>query len=223
MAAPLPCKPGATSAWSTQRNTRTEDWQTQSSKSGTFSSKTTNESYHRQQTDIVGSSVSGNSVSLNAGRDMAIQASQVVSDQATSLQAGGNIAITSATASDSYSYQRDEKKSGLMSSGGLGFSIGKAAQGNANTVTTTQAVGSTIGSVQGNVVIQAGKDLQLKGSDVIAGQDIAMAAQNVRIENAEHTQTQQTSSYSKQSGLTVALSGGVVESAQSAVSAAPGG
>ena len=34
------------------------------------------------------------------------------------------------------------------------------------------------------------------------------AAQNVRIEHAEHTQTQQTSSYSKQSGLTVALNGG---------------
>ena len=46
------------------------------------------------------------------------------------------------------------------------------------------------------------------------------AAQNVRIEHAENTQTQQTSSYSKQSGLTVALSGGVVDAAQTAVSAA---
>ncbi len=201
-------------------NTRNEDWQTQSSKKGTFSSKTTNESYQRQQTDIVSSSVSGNRVSLQAGGNMAIQASQVVSDQATRLQAGGNIAITSATASDSVSRQHDEKKSGLMSSGGLGFTIGKAAQGNANTVTPTQAVGSTLGNVQGDVVIQAGKDLQLKGSDVIAGQDITLAAQNVRIEHAEHTQTQQTSSYSKQSGLTVALSGGVVDAAQTAVSAA---
>ncbi|UDM18747.1 hemagglutinin repeat-containing protein [Vogesella sp. XCS3] len=201
-------------------NTRNEDWQTQSSKKGLLSSKTTNESYQRQQTDIVSSSVSGHSVSLQAGGNMAIQASQVVSDQATRLQAGGNIAITSATASDSYSSQRDEKKSGLMGGGGLGFTIGKAAQGNVNGVSTTLAVGSTVGSVQGDVVIQAGKDLQLKGSDVIAGQDITMAAQNVRIEHAEHTQTQQTSSYSKQSGLTVALSGGVVDAAQTAVSAA---
>ena len=201
-------------------NTRNEDWQTQSSKKGLLSSKTTNESYQRQQTDIVSSSVSGHSVSLQAGGNMAIQASQVVSDQATRLQAGGNIAITSATASDSYSSKRDEKKSGLMGGGGLGFTIGKAAQGNVNGVSTTLAVGSTVGSVQGDVVILAGKDLQLKGSDVIAGQDITMAAQNVRIEHAEHTQTQQTSSYSKQSGLTVALSGGVVDAAQTAVSAA---
>ncbi len=201
-------------------NTSSVDWQTQSSKKGTFSRKTTNESEQRQQTDIVSSSVSGHSISLQAGSNMAIQASQVVSDQATTLKAGGNITVAAAQNSSSESHSRDEKKSGLMSSGGLGVTVGKAQQGNANTVTTTQAVGSTIGSVQGDVSIQAGKDLQLKGSDVIAGQDITLAAQNVRIEHAEHTQIQQTSSYSKQSGVTVALSGGVVDAAQTAVSAA---
>jgi len=196
-------------------NSSSVDWQTQSSKKGTFSSKTTNESYQRQQTDVVSSSVSGNSVSLQAGRDMAIQASQVVSDQAIRLQTGGNIAITSATASDSYSSQRDEKKSGLMSSGGLGFTIGKAAQGNANSVTTTRAVGSTLGSVQGDVSIQAGQAYRQTGSSVLTPQgDIDVQAQSLTIEEARQQTRVESSSYSKQSGLTVAISSPVVSAAQ---------
>ncbi|ROL74218.1 hypothetical protein BLX41_16420 [Pseudomonas protegens] len=97
----------------------------------------------------------------------------------------------------------------MLSSGGIGFTLGSTSAQNTSSSTTENAKASTIGSVLDNVDIQAGKDLTLKGSEVIAGKDISLIGQNVSILAAEnHNKSEQTSK-TKTSGLTLALSGTV--------------
>ncbi|NBF07061.1 hemagglutinin repeat-containing protein [Pseudomonas sp. Fl4BN1] len=156
-----------------------------------------------------GSSVSGDTVAIRAGQDIGATASDIVSTHSTSLVAGRNIEIDSATETSEESHSTSKKKSGLLSSGGIGFTLGSTSAKNTSSSTTENARASTIGSVLGNVDIQAGKDLTLKGSDVIAGKDISLVGQNVSILAAEnHNRSEQTSK-TKTSGLTLALSGTV--------------
>ncbi|WP_409297469.1 hemagglutinin repeat-containing protein [Pseudomonas sp. KCJK8993] len=156
-----------------------------------------------------GSSVSGDKVVVRAGQDIGVTASNVVSTQSTSLVAGRNVAIDSATQTSEESHSTSKKKSGLLSSGGIGFTLGSSSLQNTSTRSSENAKVSTIGSVLGNVDIQAGKDLGIKGSDVVAGKDINLVGQNVSILAAEnHNRSEQTSK-SKTSGLTLALSGTV--------------
>ena len=156
-----------------------------------------------------GSSVSGDTVVIRAGQDIGATASDIVSTHSTSLVAGRNVEIDSATETSEESHSTSKKKSGLLSSGGFGFTLGSTSAKNTSSSTTENAKASTIGSVLGNVDIQAGKDLTLKGSDVIAGKDISLVGQNVNILAAEnHNKSEQTSK-TKTSGLTLALSGTV--------------
>ncbi|WP_350404406.1 hemagglutinin repeat-containing protein [Pseudomonas sp. W17] len=156
-----------------------------------------------------GSSVSGDTVVIRAGQDIGATASDIVSTHSISLVAGRNVEIDSATETSEESHSTSKKKSGLLSSGGIGFTLGSTSAKNTSSSTTENAKASTIGSVLGNVDIQAGKDLTLKGSDVIAGKDISLVGQNVNILAAEnHNKSEQTSK-TKTSGLTLALSGTV--------------
>ncbi|MDD1152780.1 hemagglutinin repeat-containing protein, partial [Pseudomonas sp. TNT2022 ID357] len=156
-----------------------------------------------------GSSVSGDTVVIRAGQDIGATASDIVSTHSTSLVAGRNVEIDSATETYEQSHSTSKKKSGLLSSGGIGFTLGSTSAQNTSSSTTENAKASTIGSVLGNVDIQAGKDLTLKGSEVIAGKDISLVGQNVSILAAEnHNKSEQTSK-TKTSGLTLALSGTV--------------
>ncbi|BAO59516.1 HecA family adhesin/hemagglutinin [Pseudomonas protegens Cab57] len=156
-----------------------------------------------------GSSVSGDTVVIRAGQDIGATASDIVSTHSTSLVAGRNVEIDSATETYEQSHSTSKKKSGLLSSGGIGFTLGSTSAQNTSSSTTENAKASTIGSVLGNVDIQAGKDLTVKGSDVIAGKDISLVGQNVSILAAEnHNKSEQTSK-TKTSGLTLALSGTV--------------
>lgn len=156
-----------------------------------------------------GSSISADTVVVRAGRDIGTTASDVVSTNATSLIAGRNVVIDGATETFEESHSTSSKKSGLLGTGGIGFTIGSTSLQNTSTSTTESSKASTIGSVLGSVDIQAGKDLSIKGSDVIAGKDINLIGQNVSIIAAENNNKSEQTSKSKSGGLTLALSGTV--------------
>ncbi|MFJ4055624.1 hemagglutinin repeat-containing protein [Pseudomonas sp. NPDC089743] len=156
-----------------------------------------------------GSSVSGDTVNVLAGQDIGVSGSSIVSTNDTSLTAGGNILIESATETYEQSHSSSKKKSGLLSSGGIGFTLGSTSLENTSASTSQSAKASTIGSVLGNVSIEAGKGLGIKGSEVIAGKDITLVGQDVEIVAAENHNTSEQTAKSKSSGLTLALSGTV--------------
>jgi filamentous hemagglutinin len=118
-----------------------------------------------------GSLVSGDAVRVRSGHDVSVRGSAVVGTGDVVLEATGDVDILAAenAAQDSSDYRR--RRSGLLGSGGFGFSIGSREQKdryNGSAVTQSQSR-STVGSVAGNVSITAGKDLHIGGSDIVAG------------------------------------------------------
>lgn len=181
---------------------------TKTSSSG-LSSTTKTRVDSSSSTTQVGSLVSADKIAIRAGQDIAVQGSDVASTNGTSLLAGRNVLIDGATESFETSHAESKKKSGLMSSGGIGVTIGSSSLKTTQDDHTEQTRGSTIGSVLGNVDIQAGKDLTIRGSDLVAGKDINLIGQNVSILEAQNQNRSEETREQKKSGLTLALSGSV--------------
>ncbi|EJC3516270.1 hemagglutinin repeat-containing protein, partial [Escherichia coli] len=115
--------------------------------------------------------------------------------------------IGTLTESNRETHLKQEKKSGLMSSGGVGFSVGSQSLKVTDAATDTTQKGSTVGSVHGDVSLQAGNRLTVNGSDLIAGRDMALSGKEVSITAATDQHVQTHTVEQKTSGLTLALSG----------------
>ncbi|MCQ0735011.1 hemagglutinin repeat-containing protein, partial [Klebsiella pneumoniae] len=85
--------------------------------------------------------------------------------------------------------------------------------------TTQSQSASTTGSTGGSVVISAGKQAHIGGSDVVAGRDIRITGDSVVIDPGHDTRTVDEKFEQKSSGLTVALSGSAGGAVNNAVSA----
>jgi filamentous hemagglutinin len=170
------------------------------------------------RTDSVASSVGGSTVSVASGHDIRVVASNVVSDNGTALVAKNKLGIEAAINEGSERHDRQEKRSGLMGTGGIGFMIGTQAQSQDGRTQTTTAARSTVGSIHGNTTLVAGDQYVQTGSDVVSPQgDVTIAAKNIRIQEARETSRTDTEQRQRTSGLTVALSNPVLDAAQSAV------
>ena len=163
-----------------------------------------------------GASISADTVVVRAGKDIGTIASDIASTNSTSLIAGRNVVIDGATETFKQSHSTSTKKSGLLSSGGIGFTLGSMSNQNTSTSTTETTRASTVGSVLGGVSIEAGKDLTVRASDVVAGKDISLTGQNVSVLASENKNRSEQTSKSKSSGLTLALSGVVGSAVDSA-------
>ncbi|KNH32269.1 hemagglutinin repeat-containing protein [Pantoea vagans] len=169
-----------------------------------------------------GSLLSGESVTVIAGRDLTVTGSAVAADQDVSLRAGRDVEIGAATETDSHYQLKEKKKSGLMSSGGIGFTIGKQStrhEIDEKGTTQSQSV-STIGSSQGSVDITAGNRLHVGGADLVAGKDMNLTGDSVTIDPGFDSRSRKETFEQKQSGLSIALSGTAGSALNTAVSSA---
>lgn len=126
-----------------------------------------------------------------------------------------DLSLTSTTLiNDTY----QEQHSGLMSGGGLSFSVGnsKLAQQNQSSSVTNNA--STVGSVDGNLTVNAGNTLHVQASDLVAGKDVTGTAANIVVDSATDTTHQSQQQQTSKSGLTVGLSGSVGDAINNAIS-----
>ncbi|OVY92403.1 contact-dependent inhibition toxin CdiA [Yersinia pestis] len=184
-----------------------------------LSSTTTRSEEGRSQTLAVGSMLSAGSIDVSS-QNIAVAGSSVVADKDIRLRAQENLTVSTAQQSESGSQLFEQKKSGLMSTGGIGVFIGTSRQKTTDQTQTVSHVGSTVGSLTGNVRLEAGNQLTLHGSDVVAGKDLALTGADVAISAAENSRSQQYTAESKQRGLTVALSGPVGSAVNTAVTTA---
>ena len=191
-------------------------------KSGFLNKTTTHTVEEDSATREAGTLLSGDNVTLIAGNNLLVEGSAVVGDGDVSLNAGNNIDIVAATNTDSTYRFEEKKKSGLMGSGGIGFTIGtNKSRYEMNDDGTTQSQSfSTVGSTGGDVSINAGELAHIGGADIIAGKDLSITGDSVLIEPGRDQRTHDESFEQKQSGLTIALSGAVGGAVNSAVSAA---
>ncbi|EIW8264785.1 hemagglutinin repeat-containing protein, partial [Escherichia coli] len=192
-------------------------------KSGGFlSKKTTHTISEDSATREAGSLLSGNRVTVNAGDNLTVQGSDVVADRDVSLAAGNHVDVLAATSTDTSWRFKETKKSGLMGTGGIGFTIGssKTTHDRREAGTTQSQSASTIGSTAGNVSITAGKQAHISGSDVIANRDISITGDSVLVDPGHDRRTVDEKFEQKKSGLTVALSGTVGSAINNAVTSA---
>ena len=186
--------------------------------SGFLSSKTTDIYDYSNVNGVVSSNVSAGSVDIQSGKDTNVKGSNVVADNDVSVKAGGNLNIESAAQTSESEYIKSVKKSGLLSGGGLGFTIGKEKRKDQYANQNTEQVGSTVGSLKGSVDLEAQKDANIKGSSVIAKENINISGSNVNIENTDSIYNAQEKHEFKRSGLSVSIGGQVIDKVNEAVS-----
>ena len=191
-------------------------------KKGFLSKKTTHTIEEDSATRESGSLLSGDNVQVVAGNNLRVFGSAVAGDGDVQLKAGNNVDIVAATNTDTSWRFKEEKKSGLMGSGGIGFTIGssKSTHDLREKGTTQSQSFSTVGSTGGNVAISAGNQAHVGGADLIAGKDLSLSGDSVIIEPGHDRRTRDETFEQKKSGLTVALSGTVGSAINNAVSAA---
>ncbi len=188
-----------------------------SSESGSALSSKSASSSDAMHLDVgAGSSVSGNSVRVQAGNDLTVRNSAVVGSGDVSLNAvGGNVLITAGQNVRDESHSFEQKQSGFSGTGGIGIAYGHSgANGRSELHEVTQSdARSTVGSTGGNVSISAGKDAAIIGSDVMAGSaggatgNIDVRAQNIRIEAGQDHAWSSSSQEAHSSGISVGLVG----------------
>ncbi|HBE5408386.1 TPA: hemagglutinin repeat-containing protein, partial [Escherichia coli] len=190
------------------QNTRSlDEYHKVTGSSGMLSKTTTTTHDVTDRRTMTGSELNGDTVSIGAGHNLNVTGSSVAGDNRVSLAAGNNLSIGTLTESNRETHLKQEKKSGLMSSGGVGFSMGSQSLKVTDTATDTTQKGSTVGSVHGDVSLQAGNRLTVNGSDLIAGRDMALSGKEVSITAATDRHVQTHTVEQKTSGLTLALSG----------------
>ncbi|WP_156545878.1 hemagglutinin repeat-containing protein, partial [Cupriavidus sp. D384] len=180
--------------------------------SGLLSSSSTHTIDASSRTEALGSTFSAETLAMNAGRDLEVAGSTVAGTGDVSLAAIRNLDITTTeTTSSAHSYRR-EKKTGFGATGG-GISYGKREQKDTvNDSAVTQA-GSLVGSTDGSVNLRAGSTLTVRGSNLIATQDVTGIGADVRIEAARNRQHHDETHEFKQTGFTLGVSGGAIGSA----------
>ncbi|MGD8164925.1 hemagglutinin repeat-containing protein [Pantoea sp. FN0307] len=191
-------------------------------KKGFLKKKTTHTIEEDSATREAGTLLSGNNVAVTAGNDLLVKGSQVVGDGSVALRAGNNVDIAAATNTDSSWRFKETKKSGLMGSGGIGFTIGssKSVHDLREKGTTQSQSISTVGSTGGDVAITSGGQTHIGGADLVAGKSLDINGDAVVIEPGHDKRTRDERFEQKKSGLTLALSGAVGEAINSAVATA---
>jgi filamentous hemagglutinin len=177
-------------------------------------------------TTHIGSTLSADNISIQAGKNpqttgnILVQGSDVVATQDVALNATGNVEIASVADTHQEAHNKSVKKSGFSASGSsVGYGSSKLKQN--TTITETTQRSSTIGSVEGDVTIEAGKTYTQTASNVVAPQgDIGITAQKVDITSADETYQRTDQMKYKQSGVSVGIGGNpAVNAAQAAVDA----
>ncbi|WP_345810947.1 hemagglutinin repeat-containing protein [Paraburkholderia sp. PREW-6R] len=164
-----------------------------------------------------GSVVSADAVTIASGNDINVKGSTIVGTNDVALNAAHDVTITTTQDAMQSSSSYQEKRTGLGTSG-LSVTVGTNKLATTNEASSVTNNASTVGSINGDLSIQAGNTLHVTGSDLVAGGNLAGTAANVIIDAATDTshqaQTQKTSS----SGLTIGLAGSVGDAINNAYS-----
>ncbi|ALP66920.1 hypothetical protein AN416_29750 (plasmid) [Paraburkholderia caribensis] len=185
--------------------------------SGFMSKTKTTDTTSAHQVIANGSTVSGDTVTGAAGRDMTITGSTVAATNDVNLSAANNLTINTSQDTSDASHFHQTTKTGLGSSGGVGISYGKVDTKNTTHDSSTTNNASMIGSTGGSVNLTAGADLHVTGSDLIAAKNVTGTGENVTIDaatnTAHHDETQEVS----KSGFTLAVKAPVIDAISNTV------
>lgn len=164
------------------------------------------------------SEISGNTVSIGAGKDLNIVASNVQATSNIGLRADGDLNILSAGEIDtSYSFHQ-VKKSGIFSGGGFAITIGSKTQTEITTSHSVQQTGASISTLMGDISASAGNQYTQLSSELIAPLgDIQISAKEVAIQTNNNTLSVMNSIRQTQSGLTLSAGHPLITAGQTVI------
>jgi hypothetical protein len=182
---------------------------------GFLSSQSTHTIDASYWSETLGAILSGRTVSMIAGGDIASIASQVAAEKTIQLQASRN--ITLGAGEDTYGeqhFQHVTRRGFFGGGGGIGVAYGTEDSTVWSSLDgTAQSKAPTlIGTTGGNVVMRAGQDVRITGGQVVAGSDprteagamgkttgnIGIHARNITLDTNQDTErTTQGSSYAR--------------------------
>ena len=184
---------------------------------GTFSTKKSIDKYQKHNDEAVSSNITGSNIRIGSEQDINIRGSNVIADNQTLLHAGRDINIEAAENQYQVQEYHAKKKSGLMSSGGFGFSIGSQKLTDDIAGTSLIHNGSNVGSLKGDTIIVAGNHYTQSGSTVSSpGGNIAIVAKQINVQAAQDQYSTDYVHTMKQSGITVGVNVPVVSAIQKA-------
>lgn len=169
---------------------------------------------------VQGSELSAGSVNIAAGNDLTVAGSSVVGTDDVMLRAGNDLTLTSMGGRNNETHLKEEKKSGLMASGGIGFTVGSRTETVDQASQALAGQGAMVGSLQGDTVLMAGNDYRQTGSTVSSPNgSVGIQGKNITIEAAENTYASQYKRTVEQKGFTLAVNVPVVSALQSVINA----
>ncbi|WP_175144234.1 hemagglutinin repeat-containing protein, partial [Achromobacter dolens] len=182
---------------------------------GFWSSKTTHRIKEASWTAGVASTFTGDTTMVMAGRDVNVVGSNVGAQNDLVISGERNVNIVAGeNTSANYDYEYI-KKSGFGAMGGLSY--GTRKQTDILDGTKVFHTASTVGSVQGDTLINAGKSLNVVGSNVLARQgDVTMIGRDVSIVAVADTAREKEYHEVKQSGFSINASTPIVSAMQTA-------
>ena len=192
-------------------------------KSGSLAKTTKTRLDKVQSRHHLGTQVSGKDVLLSAGHDVKAKGIQAIADDNLHVQAGHDVDIGATTNHFKEVHQQTKKTSGVLASG-AGITFGsKSEKHHVESEGWTQSDGrSTLGSLHGNISVQAGNHAHVMGTDMITPRTnrIDVEAASVKVEAGKDIiHTNERHEY-KQSGVNLAVSTPVTDMAQAAYSSA---
>ena len=148
---------------------------------------------------------------ITAGGNTNMTGSQVIGTHDVAISSGKDTSISSAEEYERHDYAKQVKKSGLLSGGGLGFTIGTEKRKDQYSDADLLQKASTVGSTSGNVSIESGNKVEIGASAVLAGKDISITGENVQISSKDNVYHSEEKHEYKKSGLTVSANGGAAD------------
>ena len=160
-------------------------------------------------TSITGSTLSGKTVTITSAQDVTGQSAQIMGENTVSVTAGGKVELGADKAITDGSSVYHHKKSGLLGSTGIGFTIGKEKHNIDEANHEESTVRNTIASTKGAVTIKANDTVHITSADIVAKDGAVSEGSAVTLDgNIDHNHMSHDERY-KKTGLTVSLGGAV--------------
>lgn len=160
-------------------------------------------------TVVTGSTVSGKDIQITSAQDVTGQSAQIIGEHTVDVTAGGKVELGADKAiTDGTSVYR-HKKSGLLGSTGIGFTIGKEKHNIDEANHEESTVRNTIASTKGTVTVKANDTVHITSADIVAKEGAVLDGSAVTLDgNVDRNHMSHDERY-KKTGLTVSLGGAV--------------
>jgi filamentous hemagglutinin len=180
---------------------------------GFWSTTTQHSIYTGEWTQAQASTFTGASAVFMAGQDANVVGSNIGATGDVVINADRNVNIVAAENTSYEDHYLNKKRSGWGALGGLSYGTNEST----DTLDATKVfhTGSTVGSIQGDVLINAGDSLQVLGSNVLAREgDINMVGSDVTIASVTDTDHEKEYHEVKTSGFSIEFGSPALDAAQ---------